>query len=68
MSLMVLPPQIDSLRKKLESLRELRELVRSLGRGGGKGPLKKAPEEASPAKSKHIVSVDKFHFGVAGAC
>lgn len=24
---------------------ELRELVRSLGRGGGKGPLRRAPEE-----------------------
>ncbi|GAB4822634.1 hypothetical protein N2152v2_009680 [Parachlorella kessleri] len=36
---------IDSLRRKLETLKELRELVRSLGRGGGKGPLKKAPEE-----------------------
>ena len=34
-----------ALRKKLEDLRELRELVRQLGRGGGKGPLKKAPEQ-----------------------
>lgn len=36
--------EVASLRKKLETLRELRDLVRSLGRGGGKGPLKKAPE------------------------
>ena len=36
--------ELDKLRKKLEVLRELRELVRSLGRGGGRGPLKRAPE------------------------
>lgn len=41
--------EVDALRKKLETLRELRELVRSLGRGGGKGPLKKAPEEVYAA-------------------
>jgi uncharacterized protein with von Willebrand factor type A (vWA) domain len=29
----------------LENLPELRELVKSLGRGGGKGPLRRAPEE-----------------------
>lgn len=37
--------ELDALRKKLEVLRELRDLVRSLGRGGGKGPLKRAPEQ-----------------------
>jgi hypothetical protein len=37
--------ELDDLRKKLESLKELRELVRGLGRSGGKGPLRKAPEE-----------------------
>lgn len=37
--------ELDDLRKKLENLKELRELVRSLGRSGGKGPLRKAPEE-----------------------
>jgi uncharacterized protein with von Willebrand factor type A (vWA) domain len=37
--------EVAALRKKLEELRELRELVRSLGRGGGKGPLKKAPQQ-----------------------
>jgi hypothetical protein len=36
--------EVDALRRRLESLRELRDLVRSLGRGGGKGPLKRAPE------------------------
>ena len=34
-----------ALRRKLEELRELRELVRQLGRGGGTGPLKQAPEQ-----------------------
>jgi len=35
--------QLDELRKKLEDLKELRDLVRSLGRGGGWGPLRRAP-------------------------
>ncbi|GLC50817.1 hypothetical protein PLESTB_000435300 [Pleodorina starrii] len=35
--------QLDELRRKLEDLRELRDLVRSLGRGGGWGPLRRAP-------------------------
>lgn len=37
--------QLASLRKKLESLKELRDLVRSLGRGGGKGPIRRAPQQ-----------------------
>ena len=37
--------EVSALRKKLEQLRELRELVRSLGRGGGKGPLRRAPQQ-----------------------
>jgi hypothetical protein len=39
--------ELDDLRKKLEGLKELRELVRGLGRSGGKGPLRKAPEQVS---------------------
>ncbi|KAK9805342.1 hypothetical protein WJX73_003956 [Symbiochloris irregularis] len=34
---------MDSLRERLEVLKELRDLVRSLGRGGGWGPLRRAP-------------------------
>ena len=37
--------EVEDLRRKLESLKELRELVRALGRAGGKGPLRRAPEE-----------------------
>ena len=37
--------EVATLSKRLESLRELRDLVRSLGRGGGKGPLKRAPQQ-----------------------
>ena len=37
--------QIDALRRKLERLKELRELVRTLGRAGGRGPRRRAPEE-----------------------
>jgi hypothetical protein len=43
--------EVAALRRKLEDLRELRELVRQLGRGGGKGPLKKAPEQVYSSKS-----------------
>lgn len=43
--------ELDSLRKKLENLKELRELVRSLGRGGGKGPLRKSTAERSVPRS-----------------
>lgn len=37
--------ELASLRKKLENLKELRDLVRSLGRGGGKGPIRRAPQQ-----------------------
>ncbi len=37
--------EVEDLRRKLEQLTELRDLVRSLGRAGGKGPLRRAPEE-----------------------
>jgi uncharacterized protein with von Willebrand factor type A (vWA) domain len=33
------------LQKRLEKLRELRDLVRSLGRAGGKGPMRRAPKQ-----------------------
>ena len=35
--------KMDELREKLENIMELRDLVRSLGRGGGWGPLRRAP-------------------------
>ncbi|KAK9866929.1 hypothetical protein WJX84_008862 [Apatococcus fuscideae] len=35
--------RMDEMRARLEDLRELRDLVRSLGRGGGWGPLRRAP-------------------------
>ena len=35
--------EMDSMRERLEDLKELRDLVRSLGRGGGWGPLRRAP-------------------------
>lgn len=37
--------KMDELRKILENVKELRDLVRSLGRAGGKGPKRKAPSE-----------------------
>ena len=35
---------LGKLRRKLEQMRELRDLVRSLGRSGGKGPKRLAPQ------------------------
>lgn len=35
--------EMDKMRSRLEDLKELRDLVRSLGRGGGWGPLRRAP-------------------------
>ncbi|GLI68508.1 hypothetical protein VaNZ11_012952 [Volvox africanus] len=37
--------ELSTLREVLEKVPELRELVRQLGRGGGRGPLRRAPEE-----------------------
>ena len=37
--------EMKELRKKLENLKELRDLVRKLGRASGKGPKRRAPEE-----------------------
>ena len=37
--------ELDALRKKLQDLRELRDLVRSLGRGSGRGPKRRAPRQ-----------------------
>lgn len=36
---------MEDLRKKLEGLKELRDLVRKLGRGGGRGPLRRGPRQ-----------------------
>ena len=36
---------MDAMRARLEDLKELRDLVRSLGRGGGWGPLRRAPTQ-----------------------
>lgn len=51
--------EVDNLRKKLENLKELRDLVRQLGRAGGKGPLRKAPQEVQPS-----VCACLYHCGI----
>ena len=38
--------EMKDLRKKLENLKELRELIKKLGRASGKGPKRRAPQEA----------------------
>jgi hypothetical protein len=46
--------EMKELRKKLENLKELRDLVRQLGRAGGKGPKRRAPEEVGcPHSTPH---------------
>ena len=40
------------MRSKLEDLKELRDLVRSLGRGGGWGPLRRAPIQYLDMKAR----------------
>lgn len=55
--------EVEDLRRKLEALTELRELVRSLGRAGGKGPLRRAPEEVRCAwlvKRLHPAVIEPF--------
>ena len=57
---------MDKMRSKLEDLKELRDLVRSLGRGGGWGPLRRAPiqyldmkvlTDATSGASAHFLTV-----------
>ena len=44
--------ELDKMRAQLEDLRELRDLVRSLGRGGGWGPLRRAPVQYLDMKGR----------------
>ena len=43
--------ELDALRAKLQRLRELRDLVRSLGRGGGRGPRRRAPRQIERSRA-----------------
>jgi len=38
--------EVAALRRRLEDLAELRDLVRQLGRASGRGPKRRAPQEA----------------------
>jgi hypothetical protein len=38
--------EVAELRRRLEDLAELRDLVRQLGRASGRGPKRRAPQEA----------------------
>lgn len=40
--------EMKELRKKLENLKELRDLIKKLGRASGKGPKRRAPQEVRP--------------------
>lgn len=43
--------ELKQLARKLEDLKELRDLVRTLGRGSGMGPLKRAPAQVERQKA-----------------
>lgn len=45
------------MRSKLEDLKELRDLVRSLGRGGGWGPLRRAPIQYLDMKASRALNL-----------
>eukprot|EP00240_Pyramimonas_obovata_P002980 CAMPEP_0118929978 /NCGR_PEP_ID=MMETSP1169-20130426/6820_1 /TAXON_ID=36882 /ORGANISM="Pyramimonas obovata, Strain CCMP722" /LENGTH=654 /DNA_ID=CAMNT_0006872267 /DNA_START=176 /DNA_END=2140 /DNA_ORIENTATION=+ len=48
--------ELEALRKKLADLKELRDLIRELGRGSGKGPLRRAPAQAeAPRRPMGVV-------------
>lgn len=50
--------EVRELRRRLQELKELRELVRSLGRSGGKGPIRRAPEQvAFPIRPAYAAAV-----------
>ena len=54
---------MDKMRSKLEDLKELRDLVRSLGRGGGWGPLRRAPIQYLDMKVPILPSRDLKYRG-----
>ena len=54
---------MDKMRSKLEDLKELRDLVRSLGRGGGWGPLRRAPIQYLDMKVPFLPSRDLKYIG-----
>lgn len=42
--------EVSDLRRRLENLTELRDLVRQLGRASGRGPKRRAPQEVRAPK------------------
>lgn len=59
--------ELDTLRNVLEACPELRDLVRQLGRGGGKGPLRRAPEEVGGVGAVGMVGRGGCSLGPGGA-
>ena len=54
--------EMKELRKKLENLKELRDLIKKLGRASGKGPKRRAPQEVRPGSL-----VDGHRFSLCAA-
>ena len=54
--------EMDKMRAKLEDLKELRDLVRSLGRGGGWGPLRRAPIQYLDLKARLVMFYSRPSF------
>ena len=49
--------EMKDLRKKLENLKELRDLIKKLGRASGKGPKRRAPQEARPHSPHQLAAL-----------
>ena len=52
--------EMKDLRKKLEDLKELRELIKKLGRASGKGPKRRAPQEVRHQQSISLLRSASF--------
>ena len=52
--------EMKDLRKKLENLKELRELIKNLGRASGKGPKRRAPQEVRFAQASACCALRPF--------
>ena len=53
--------EMKDLRKKLENLKELRELIKKLGRASGKGPKRRAPQEVRHQQPISLLRSASFH-------
>jgi len=60
--------EMKDLRKKLENLKELRDLIKKLGRASGKGPKRRAPQEVRLCQDIAPRSIPSHVVGHLGSC